>query len=359
MMAEQKNTYRVIGLMSGTSLDGLDLCYCELEVLQGKWSYQILQASTIAYEPLWQQSLQDAPQLDGEQLTALHTAFGKYCGKQVNQFILDNNITPDLISSHGHTVFHRPELGYTLQIGCGATIAATTGITTVCDFRSPDVALGGQGAPLVPIGDRLLFSDFDFCLNIGGFSNISFEKDGQRIAFDISPANIVLNALAAREGLAFDPDGKMAARGIMISGLYEKLNALPYYETKPPKSLGREWVTLQIEPLIKEFQHHATADLLCTLTEHIAFQISRMLPNSPHLKLLASGGGALNQFMIQRIRQQSQVEIIVADQKILHYKEALIFALLGVLRLRNENNCLSSVTGAARDHCSGCVYLGK
>lgn len=351
--------YDVIGLMSGTSLDGLDLCYCELNCTADRWTFDIKVAKTVPYTDTLRERLQGAPAITGIELAMLHSAFGRYCGEEVNRFCDEEKIRPGLIASHGHTVFHRPDQGYTLQIGCGATIAAITGITTACDFRTGDVALGGQGAPLVPIGDRLLFGDYDYCLNIGGFSNISFEQQGRRIAYDLCPSNIVLNELAGREGQAMDKDGRLAAGGQCVPDLLERLNTLPFYQASHPKSLGREWVDASITPLLQQFVSHPTEDLLNTFTEHIAWQIARTLPNDPALRMLVSGGGALNTFLINRIRHYCRLQVVVAEPLVLHYKEALIFALLGVLRLRHQTNCLASVTGASTDHCSGYLYPGR
>lgn len=358
-MNDQGKTYRVLGLMSGTSLDGLDICYVEFCKKNKSWSFNIGPAQTIPYKPEWQENLRNAPQQSGLELAKLHTTFGRFCAQAVRTFQEEHHLEIDLISSHGHTVFHRPDLGYTLQIGCGATLAAQTGITTACDFRTADVALGGQGAPLVPIGDRHLFGAYDYCLNIGGFSNISFEQNARRIAGDLCPANIVLNALAMKEGYAMDVNGELAGSGTLIDELYRRLNELPYYQAPHPKSLGREWVSETIDPLLSDFESCSTRDLLRTFTEHIAWQINRALPENPDIKLLISGGGALNLFLIQRIKSLSKVQVFVAENKILHYKEALIFGFLGVLRFINEANCLSSVTGASSDHCSGSLHLGR
>lgn len=345
--------------MSGTSLDGLDICFCELVHDGETWAYQINQATTIPYEEEWKSALKKAPELTGEQLSSLDNAYGVYCGQQVKRFMLVNGIYPEMIASHGHTVFHRPDLGYTLQIGKGSAIAGITGIMTICDFRSQDVTLGGQGAPLVPVGDRLLFGNYDLCLNIGGFSNISYDAGGHRIAYDISPANIVLNELAALEGRPYDAGGELAAGGRLIPGLLEDLNHLDYYRQSPPKSLGREWVNAFTDPVLDNYKHEPVRDLLRTFTGHIAYQIGRVIQNSGKRNVLVTGGGALNTFLIRSIREQCSADVVVADERLLQYKEALIFALLGVLRIRGEVNCLASVTGALHDHCSGCIYPGK
>lgn len=360
-MTKILQTYSAIGLMSGTSLDGLDVAYCEFSVDdEHHWKFSIPFAETYDYPIYISTGLRDAPVQNGEKLHALSVAFGQHSAERVNQFIKDHPCNPQLIASHGHTVFHRPELGHTLQIGSGAEIAAKTGILTVCDFRSADVALGGQGAPLVPVGDRLLFGHYDYCLNIGGFANISYEHAGQRIAYDIAPANIVLNVLALLTGKPFDENGAMAAEGSVIGAMLEQLEQLAYYHQPPPKSLGREWLEQSFLPLVQQFSGQGITNQLRTLTEHIAMQIARSAASAkPGSKMLITGGGALNTFLVDRIRAHTNLVIELPPIQQIQYKEALIFALLGVLRLRGEHNCLSSVTGALRDHCSGCIYPGK
>ncbi|MBE0637498.1 MAG: anhydro-N-acetylmuramic acid kinase [Bacteroidales bacterium] len=349
--------YRVIGLMSGTSLDGVDLAFCEFTFATGKWKFTIPVAVTYSYPEEWKQKLALAHGLTAEGLARLNVDYGKFLGKLLNQFIKQHHLSPDLIASHGHTVFHRPETGFTLQIGSGPEIAAQTGITTVCDFRSQDVALGGQGAPLVPLGDKLLFGEYDFCLNLGGFSNISFDENGLRKAYDICPVNIILNRLAQSLGHEFDTDGKLAASGTIHLGLLEALNNLDFYVQPAPKSLGREWVEMVFVPVLDPFEL-AVHDQLRTVSEHIAVQISRQTQRKPDGKLFVTGGGAKNVFLMNRIKALTGHQIIVPNEKIIDFKEALIFAFLGLLRYKSKFNCLASVTGAARDHSSGAIYSG-
>ncbi len=348
------NRYTAIGLMSGTSLDGVDIACCRFEYNAGKWEYDIIDATTVEYSDEWKNRLVNSMKSDAESLTLLNIEYGHYLGKLANDFIKKYGYTPDIISSHGHTVFHQPEKKLTLQIGDGAAIAAVTGITTVCDFRSTDVALGGQGAPLVPIGDKLLFSDYDYCINIGGIANISYEDKGKRIAYDICPANMALNYLSEKRRQKFDTDGRMAAAGNPDENLLSELNSLKYYNLNPPKSLGKEWV---FDSFISIIEKHSVSveDLLNTVTEHIAEQISTILQKPG--KALITGGGANNTFLINRIKEKSKTEIVIPDRTLIDFKEALIFAFMGVLRLRNETNIFSSVTGARKDHCGGAVYI--
>lgn len=347
-------TIKAVGVMSGTSLDGLDIAAVEFRFNEGEWNFNLVSADTISYSEEWEQSLKTAPQLSGEKLTELHSNYGYFIGEQINAFIQKTNFAPDLIASHGHTVFHRPDKGYTLQIANGAAISAVTKHLTVSDFRTGDVALGGQGAPLVPIGDKLLFSDFDYCLNLGGFANISYEKDGKRLAYDNCPVNIVLNYFAEKKGLPFDNDGDLGRQGEINAELLEKLNQLPFYQSTSPKSLGREWVESAFFPVLNEFNISDT-DKLRTLYEHIAIQIANAVSNSG--KMLITGGGTFNSFLIERIKDLSNAEIVIPSKDIIDFKEAIIFAFLGVLRVKNLNNCLASVTGASKDSCGGVIFL--
>ncbi|MDA3911145.1 MAG: anhydro-N-acetylmuramic acid kinase [Bacteroidales bacterium] len=348
-----KRKYYAIGLMSGTSLDGLDIVACSFIKQDDGYSFQIEAADFIAYSSHWQDRLNTAHKLKPDAINTLDIAFGKYCGKVVRGFLIDRQISPsqiDLIASHGHTVFHDPEQGITRQIGAGKEIADETGIPVVYDFRVEDVEMGGQGAPLVPIGDHLLFSEYNQCLNLGGFSNISYQKGGKRIAYDISPVNFVLNYLADLIDYQYDRDGEIARSGKLLPELYEALEALDYYRQKPPKSLGREWVEKSIFPLLQE-NDYAVPDLLHTFMIHITKQIASPLSG----KVLVTGGGAKNKYLIELLNQKSNAELIIPDEQIVDYKEALVFALLGVLRFENRINVLASVTGASNDHSAGTI----
>lgn len=345
-----------IGVMSGTSLDGMDVAWCRFEHRDNAWSYHILDAETFPYPPDFRQRLAEATRLSALEYAQLDVDLGVFFAQRLNQWI-GQRPKPDFIASHGHTVFHQPQHGLTTQIGSGAVIAAQTGIRTVCDFRTTDVALGGQGAPLVPIGDELLFGQYDACLNLGGFSNISFRKDDCRLAFDISPCNMALNLLANRQGLEYDPDGKIAQSGQLIPQLLEQLNQLEYYWLSPPKSLGKEWFDGTFFPLLKPFLgQYSLPDCLRTVVEHIALQIAAVVPALAG-QMLVTGGGAHNRFLIGQLSEKSPLQVIIPDPLTIDYKEALVFAFLGLLRLQETSNCLKSVTGAISDNCGGAVYL--
>jgi anhydro-N-acetylmuramic acid kinase len=363
--------YRAIGLMSGSSLDGLDIAFAELEESRGTWNYEIKAATCYAYNDEWKQKLINAKDLNAHDYFLLHAAYGKYLATCVNKFIDENSLhhQVQLIASHGHTVFHEPQSGFTTQLGCGATLAALTGINVVNDLRIMDVALGGQGAPIVPAGEKLLFPGFDFYLNIGGIANISFQQGKNFVAFDICPANRVLNKLANKAGKDFDEDGNIAAGGQIITSLLDKLNALDYYKLSGPKSLSNNFGTDVAYPIIESF-NITIPNALRTYTEHIAYQIQQsvqdLVPNKDIeegvFKLLVTGGGAFNTFLIERIKENLtplNIEVIIPENNIVLYKEALIMALLGILRWREENTVMASVTGASRSSIGGAVWIGQ
>ncbi len=352
-------SYNVIGIMSGTSLDGIDLAYIAF-AKSDSWSYKIHKAVTIPYTEAWRKRLQNGIYLNGEELQTLDKDYTQYLGGVISNFIKSIHEIPayagngiDVVCSHGHTILHQPEKGVTLQIGNLPELATHIQQTVVCDFRAQDVALGGEGAPLVPIGDQLLFPEYDYCLNLGGFANVSYEEKNKRIAFDICPVNIVLNVLAERLGVPFDEGGKLAERGTLLPGLLQELNALGFYRLSPPKSLGLEWVQKNIFPILEKTQA-STEDLLHTFTEHVAIQLANTF--NKDTSVLVTGGGAYNSYLLKRIKSHKNLKLIMPSNQVIEYKEALVFGLLGVLKLRGEVNCLASVTGAERDHSSGEVY---
>lgn len=339
-----------IGLMSGTSLDGLDICLAEFEK-QDQWTFQILKAETLPYSEDWENKLRNSIHLSAEDLLELHSEYGFYLGQQVREFIDKNKLENiNLIASHGHTVFHQPKKKFTLQIGDGRAIKIETGLPVIYDFRSQDVLMKGNGAPLVPIGDELLFPQYDACLNLGGFSNISMKSDEKRIAFDIAPVNIVLNYLAKKLQKNFDENGELAEKGKINETLLDQLNALEFYQQPHPKSLGIEWCNEHIFPALKNIE---TLDALATFTEHTAQQIANIINEYNIKDILITGGGAYNSFLIEKIRAKTISDVIIPEKEIINYKEALIFAFMGVLRMNNEINVLSSATGSSADHCSG------
>ncbi|WP_332023925.1 anhydro-N-acetylmuramic acid kinase [Kaistella sp.] len=346
-------TFHAIGLMSGTSLDGLDICFAKFQKENAIWKFDILQAETLPYSILWEEKLKDSIHITSEDLLALNSEYGYYLGEKVSQFIAKHSLQEiDLIASHGHTVFHQPKLRFTLQIGDGRAIKILNNIPVVYDFRSQDVLMGGNGAPLVPIGDDLLFSEFDACLNIGGFSNISTRAEGKRIAFDICPVNIVQNKYAEDLQKKFDEDGNFARNGKVNEMILKSLNALPFYKENHPKSLGIEWVNQNIIPLL---ENETPENILATFTEHAADQIAKIFNYYQFKNVLFTGGGTYNSYLIERIKNKSSTETIIPEPKLIDYKEALIFAFMGVLRMNNEINVLCSATGSTANHSSGLI----
>ncbi len=345
----------IIGVMSGTSLDGIDIAYVKIDNAEN-YDFEIIKATTVPYSPAWKLALKEGFHLSGENLTLLNADYGIHLGKTIQNFIEENSITNvDFIASHGHTIFHNPPKNYTLQIGNGPYITASTGIKTICDFRTQDLALGGQGAPLVPIGDQLLFSNYDYCLNLGGFSNISLNENNKRIAFDICPANIVLNHYVAPLKIEYDDKGNLASKGKIKEDLLEELNSLSFYTDTKPKSLGYEFIVETIFPIIDKYNLDIE-DILRTFVEHVAIQISKKMVSNSDKTVLVAGGGAYNTFLIERIQSYTKTQLIIPNDTIINYKEALVFALLGFLKDEGLNNCLSSVTGAIRDHSSGVIF---
>ncbi len=366
-------TVHALGLMSGSSLDGLDMALCRfrldpassLPVLE----WQLLATRTAAFDPAWRERLRALPKADGRTLMRAHADFGHYLGRLVQPFLQECQTRPDLIASHGHTIFHYPDQGFTLQIGDGAALAAATGCTVIDNFRALDIALGGQGAPLAPLADRFLFPGYDFYLNLGGIANISCNAGDRFVAFDIGGANQVLNALVEPMGLPYDEDGRIAASGHLDTGLLARADALPYFRQPYPKSLGNDWVQERLLPIYLEASA-TTADKLHTagiqLARQTAAAITRILeresPGKQHYRLLATGGGAFNSFLLNAIREEGSkvcsLEIIAPGPEIIGFKEAALMALMGALRYHGLPNCLASATGASQDASGGAIHLG-
>jgi anhydro-N-acetylmuramic acid kinase len=352
--------YHVIGLMSGTSLDGVDLAYCKFVIKNKVWEYEIIHSACYTYHEDWKVKLANAENTSALDIHLLDLALGKHFAENISEFIKKHKIKVlDFIASHGHTIFHQPANGLTLQIGSGAVVAAETGITTICDFRKMDVAMGGQGAPLVPIGDRDLFSSYNYCLNIGGIANVSFELNSQRLAYDICPANMILNHYLSDKNLLFDDEGLLARSGTVNAELLAELNKLDYYHQAFPKSLGKEWVLQNIYPTVDKY-NLSESHVLATLVEHIAIQIAaNCYKSEAPASMLITGGGAYHAYLIERINAHTSMRLIIPSRDLIEFKEALVFAFLGVLRFRNENNCLAAVTGAKKNNCGGQIFFVK
>lgn len=362
--------YRAIGLMSGSSLDGLDIAFVHFHEKGGNWIFDLEYADCVPYTPEWVNKLQSAIHLNALEYQLLHAEYGHLTGEMVNAFIDKNHLhyQVQFIASHGHTTFHVPHKRMTAQLGDGAAIAAETGIPVISNLRNLDVALGGQGAPIVPIGDKLLFGHYAYCLNLGGIANLSAHQEEKYVSFDVCPANRVLNLLAGRMNRDYDPGGQMASTGRLNEALLEKLNRLPYYALPYPKSLSNDFGNETVFPLVigeESDINHA----LHTYCEHIAIQVRSAVErierdfnrSSQPVKMLVTGGGALNSYLVSRIQmllEPHQVELEIPDEHIVQFKEALVMAFMGVLRWRDENNVLSSVTGALRNSIGGAIWMG-
>jgi anhydro-N-acetylmuramic acid kinase len=358
-MSKKNNAlnYRAIGMMSGTSLDGLDLACCKF-TFKRRWEYTVESAETIPYNGHWRGKLSSAHLLSGEELIALDAEYGEFLAACCNRFIAKKKITDvDLVASHGHTVFHQPKRRFTFQLGDGHALHAITDLSVVYNFRRLDLALHGEGAPLVPIGDRHLFGSFDVCLNLGGIANLSAEKNKKRIAFDICFANMCLNYLAQKAGKVFDENGRIASRGKVNDRLFRKLSDVYQSHFLHRPSLGREGFELHIRSLLDD-ESVSLEDRMMTCCQSIAHEVKKALSKIKNKKtMMVTGGGAHHPVLIKLLKQES-AGVIVPDKLIVDYKEALVFAFLGVLRLRGEENVLHSVTRADRNSSSGELING-
>jgi anhydro-N-acetylmuramic acid kinase len=352
------SNYEIVGLMSGTSLDGLDIVHATFTKRNDVWSFELTNSATYEYSLPLVERLHSAKDKTIPALLTLDKDFGNEMAVLVNEFIREKKINIkniDAIASHGQTVYHQPQNGFSYQIGCGSTLAYHTGIPVINDFRNKDIIAGGQGAPLVPIGEIHLFKDeADAFLNLGGFCNMTYcNKKGDWKAFDISPCNLPLNKLAKQKGMSFDEDGQLSKKGTIDFFLLDLLNQIPYYTLEPPKSLGTEWLDEEFYPLIKFSKN--TEDNLATVTEHVAIQIANAIIEKDIQRLMITGGGAYNTFLLNRIRHHSTVEIILPSKEIINFKEAIVFGFLGALYLDKEPNNVPSATGASKK-VNGGVY---
>lgn len=356
------SAYEILGLMSGTSLDGLDMAYCRFDLQDnGQWDFELLAGKTLSYSEEWKERLANAIELDEDAHQNLHLEYAGLLAEHSRAFLKEINKTPDLVGSHGHTSHHRPQDGISFQLGDGQTLATLLNIPVVANFRQGDVELGGQGAPLVPIGDQLLFSDFSACLNLGGIANISFQNEQkERIAFDIGLANMGLNYLMRDQHPPYDKDGREARSGKINRALLEQLNSLPYFSLSPPKSTGLEWFKKDIQPLLDQ-SDLPRADLLCTLIQHMSEQIARVLPKADQKgepSVLITGGGAYNSYWMQELKKvlPAPYELVIPQDDWIEFKEALVFAFMALLRQREEINIYASVTGAKRNSSGGDLF---
>ncbi len=365
----QYKIYHVLGLMSGSSLDGLDIAHCMFQVAaDGKFAindWEIVNGTTIPYSEDWQDRLKELPDGSALDLAKADGQFGKYMGELVNEYVTESGELFDFIASHGHTIFHYPQDGFTTQIGNGAAIAAITGLDTICDFRSVDIALGGQGAPVVGIADKHLFSSYELLLNLGGICNLTKQYSKDHFSFDISVCNQVLNAVSEKLGKPYDNRGQFARSGRPIKQILNQINLLPFFKQSAPKSLDNQWVANNLtKPFVESYLE--PEDLLATAVEHIAFQIYNAVKATQEEdyfktpKMMITGGGAFNDFLVDRIKFHCQdlCEVVLPEENIIKYKEALLMGLMGVMRLLEVPNCIPNFTGASAANVGGTIYKG-
>ena len=340
--------------MSGSSLDGVDLAIIDFYKKKNKWKFKLLEFNTISYDYNLKNELSVAHNLNLNQIKKLDSKYTFVLASLINNFLEKLKINIDFVSSHGHTILHQPEKGVTIQIGNNIDLSNLISKKLICDFRTQDVLFGGQGAPLVPVGDYHLFSEFDYTLNLGGFANITNLTNQFPRAHDVCAVNTVLNKLSNELNLDYDSEGRIAMNGNLIKDLKNELDNILFYKDKPPKSLGVEWLNRVVYPILNKYKSFKIEDILYTYSIHISEVLSRELPEGK--KILLSGGGSFNNFLIDNIVQKSKSIITIPNKEIINFKEAIIFAFIGVLKIRNEINCFKSVTGACKDHCSGIIY---
>jgi anhydro-N-acetylmuramic acid kinase len=362
------NVYHVIGVMTGSSLDGIDLAFTKITVKDGHYAHEILISECVPMPQKWKIRIEQLVMQNAVTYLKTSAFFGHFIGDRIAEFIekhqLQNQL--DFIASHGQTVFHQPENLFTSQIGDGAAIAGKTGFPVVCDFRSIDVALGGQGAPVAPIANKMFYSNYKMFLNLGGIANIAVNVNGKYIAFDVTAVNLALNKIARMKGVEYDHDGNLAANGAVDERLFSEMNSSFYYDKDYPKSLSGGWVSKVMMPTLQR-HNISIEDKLRTIVEHVAHQLNKSLEKiqqkenisfSKSDKMLVTGGGAFNKFMIQRMEEMLPITLVVPDEQTVKFKESVLMALMGVMRVRNEENCLGSVTGAARNAIGGAIYQG-
>ncbi|XP_061165032.1 anhydro-N-acetylmuramic acid kinase-like [Saccostrea echinata] len=363
-------SYVGIGCMSGSSMDGLDICCVEFTGDRDTdvWGYRIVKADTLPYDREWTSRLAGARDLNGEALIRLHVEYGHLLGKSIKKYIDENDLDVEFVSSHGHTIFHNPAQNYTFQLGDGETVSRYLDCPFVCNFRNKDVAFGGQGAPFVPCGEKYLFQAYDICINLGGIANIGVH--GSK-GYDISPCNYVLNKLASDydPSLTFDPDGRIASQGQVLKNVLEKLDSLPFYLQPPPKSLGAEWIEENVLPIL-DTMTYKIPDLMRTFVEHVACKLveacqsAQLMPNkqpsAKKMTVLLTGGGAFNKTLVKIFRgklEKLKMHLNSSDKDTICFKEALVFAFLGLRCIFGEPNVFKEVTGGESDSVSGSIHL--
>jgi len=355
--------YNVIGITSGTSLAGLDLVFAALTEVRGKWTYEVKASERVEYTAEWEEKLGKAADLPARDYLLLHSEYGHFIGHAVNQFIADHQLDHQVhfIAAHGDTVFHIPAQKMTAQLGDGAAISAVTGLSVISDLRAMDIAFGGKGAPLLPIAEQLLFPDYQYRVNLGENATLAAQIDGQLIASDICACNYVLDTLAETLNFPFDKDGQLAAGGVTDQSLLNALNGLAFYNEASPRHMSSKFGTGTVLPMIQQHQL-STQGKLNTYTHHIAAQIEKivkdLLPQEENVprSLLLTGGGAANTYLVKTIEAALQPHNVTVTVQHDPFRNALMIALLGALRWRQEPNGLASVTGAEKDSVGGALW---
>jgi anhydro-N-acetylmuramic acid kinase len=357
--------YNILGLMSGSSLDGVDLVIVEFKSEEDKViDWKLLATHHDAFDGPWKKRLESAPRLNSMELSRLHTDVGILFGEMCSRLIEATGIQPDYIASHGHTVFHAPEDGFSVQIGSPSHIAARSGVPVISDFRSNDIAHGGQGAPLAPVVEKYLFTGYGFYLNLGGIANLSAHTGEKIKAWDICPCNQLLNYLAAKKGLSYDNKGEFARQGSISPTLMEKLTGLISLPLNKPFSLDNTFISNSFVPILQA-SDLIIEDKLRTIVDYISecikIQIAHSIQDANlNPTLLLTGGGAHNLFLVEEIRNKLKpiiVDMHIPDDDIIDFKEAVLMALCGLLRVVETPNALASVTGAYEDTINGGIYL--
>lgn len=360
--------YHVLGVMTGSSLDGVDIVYTKITASEKKYSYEILMTDCVKMPAKWKLRISQLVLQNAVTYLKTSAFFGQFLGEILLDFITRNQIENqlDFIASHGQTIFHQPENKFSSQIGDGSVIAAITGFPVICDFRSVDVALGGQGAPVAPIANKLFYPEYSLFLNLGGIGNLAANINGKYVAFDFTAVNLILDKIAKELELEYDDEGKIAAFGNFSETLFDSLNHSIYYNKSYPKSLSGGWVSKVMLPIISR-SPLSHADKLHTVVYHVAYQLKNAISMieakenisfSKNDKMLATGGGVFNRFLMQIIQEKIGVSVTIPDHQIIKFNEAVLMALMGVMRVRQETNIMSSVTGATYDTIGGAIYEG-
>lgn len=367
-MTIKRESSDILGVMSGSSMDGLDLAFIRLNTEVGKpgllsASYELLHGATMPIPEELLNQLKYSSKLDALSLLTLDQDFGSWAGKAIDTAIKQTSFSPSLIGFHGHTVFHFPDRKVSFQLGHGAVLSAYTQLPVVTDFRSQDMALGGQGAPMVSIAEKWLWPDYSGFLNLGGICNITLKKTKEAYeSADIWVCNQILNHLAREVGHSYDDRGLIAAKGLPIDELIEALLLAEWFEKKAPKSLDNSYLYEEVIPLFNKYRDYSTGDKLHSAVIVIAKAIANHVNAVYHSEaiqggIMLTGGGALNDFLVEKIRAELTCDIFLPDLETIQFKEAIMVAFAGWLRWRGLPNFIKEATGAKSDAIGGVLHI--